>query len=185
MLPLVTLTQAGLTAALILYTIRNREEEESLPRMVSYVNLGATCFFLLLSVLVRFSTVASWFICPTLTALCFYYFAFLDYSQGSVSTVFAIVVALNTSYFILVLFSEVWLISVSVYAPLLFFYMLKMGGDFTGASGRDPNVELFVRCIFCTILYALAAYSTEKQNKTSVVNQQTNALAANKWCAIF
>jgi len=167
-LPIVTATQAGLTAALILFTIRNRESVDALPRTVSYVNMGATAIFLLLSVLVRFSTVASWFICPTLTTLCFYYFAFMDYSQDSVSTVFAIVVALNTSYFILVLFSEVWLISTSVYAPLLFFYMLKMGNDFS--EERNPSIELFLRCIFCTTLYAIAAYSCEKQSKMSVVN---------------
>lgn len=157
-----------------------------MPKLVSYVNVGATLLFLVLSVAVRFSTVASWFICPALTALTFYYFAFVDYSSDSASTVFAIAVAFNISYFILVLFNEVWLISTSVYIPLLFFYMLKMSNDFTGgeASG-GASLELFVRCFFCTVLYAIAAYHCEKQSKTSVVNQQLNSLSANKWCSVF
>ncbi len=88
---------------------------------------------MVLSGLVRYSKVVSWFICPALTGLAFYYFAFLDYSQDNVSTVFAIVVAMNTCYFILAMFNEVWLISTSVYAPLLLIYMIKMGDDFTGS----------------------------------------------------
>ena len=160
---MVTMTQAVLTTILILLSVRNREATDALPKTVSYVNLGATGLFLALSVLVRFSTVASWFICPALTAQVFYYFAFLDYSHDSISTVFAIVVAFNISYFILVLFSEVWLISTSVYCPLLFFYMLKMGSDFTGGeSSGGASVELFTRCLFCTLLYAIAAYHCEK-----------------------
>ena len=89
--------------------------------------MGATLFFALLSWLVRRSTVASWFICPAITALAFYYFAFLEYTQENVSTIFTIVVAINTCYFILAVFNEVWLISVATYAPLLAYYMWKMG----------------------------------------------------------
>ena len=121
-------------------------------------------FFAFLSWFVRFSTVASWFICPAITSLAFYYFAFLDYSQENVSTIFTIVVAVNTCYFILIMFNEVWLISTSVYAPLLAYYMWKMGKDFTGS---EENTELILRCIFCVLLYATAAYCTEKSNKNS------------------
>lgn len=126
-----TVTQAGLTAILILFTIRNRDNVDSLGTSVNFVNIGATLLFALLSYLVRCSTVASWFICPAITALAFYYFAFLNYTQENVSTIFTIVVAMNTCYFILNVFNEVWLISTSVYAPLLAYYMWKMGDDFT------------------------------------------------------
>ena len=125
--------------------------------------MGATLFFALLTWLVRCSTVATWFICPAITALAFYYFAFLDYNQENVSTIFTIVVAMNTCYFILVVFNEVWLISTSVYAPLLAYYMWKMGQDFTG--GDEENRELILRCLFCIVLYATVAYITEKSNK--------------------
>ncbi len=84
MLPLIALTQAGLTAGLILFSIRNRNNNETagdkIDESVSHVNIGATCIFMVLSVLVRYSKVVSWFICPALTGLAFYYFAFLDYS---------------------------------------------------------------------------------------------------------
>ena len=166
-LPLMTATQAGLTAILILFTIRNRDSKEALNESVNYVNLGATLVFALLTWLVRCSTVASWFICPTITFLAFYYFAFLEYSQENVSTIFTIVVAMNTCFFILVIFNEVWLISTSVYAPLLAYYMWKMGQDFTGEEDEEENRELILRCLFCVVLYATVAYSTEKANKQS------------------
>ena len=122
-----TLTLAGLSAALILFTIRNRESSESLAASVNYVNIGMTIFFGLLTWLVRCSTLATWFICPSITAIAFYYFAFLEHSAGDVASIFSIVVAMSTIFFILILFNEVWLISTSVYAPLLAFYMHKMG----------------------------------------------------------
>ena len=159
-----TITQAGVTAALILFTIRNRESDEPLTESVNYVNIGATLFFALLTWLVRCSTVASWFICPAITALAFYYFAFLEYTQQNVSTIFTIVVAMNTCYFILVIFNEVWLISTSVYAPLLVFYMMKMGKDFTG-NEEEENRELILRSLFCIVLYTTVAYKTERANK--------------------
>lgn len=158
-----TATLAGLTSVLILYTIRHRDSDEPLAQTVNYVNMGATLFFALLTWLVRWSTVASWFICPAITALAFYYFAFLEYSQENVSTIFTIVVAMNTCYFILVMFNEVWLISTSVYAPLLVCYMWKMGQDLTGSE--DENRELMLRCLYCVILYGTVAYTTEKSNK--------------------
>ena len=71
---------------------------------------------------------------------------------------------MNTCYFILVIFNEVWLISTSVYAPLLVYYMMKMGQDFTGGD-EDENRELILRCVFCVILYTTVAYKTEKANK--------------------
>lgn len=122
----------------------------------------------MLSWLVRFSTIAQWFICPALTCLAFYFFAFLDFNEGSVATVFTIVVAINTTYFILVIFNEVWLISAVVYAPLLAQYMLKMGDGF---AKDEENTELIVRCLFCTVLYATVAYSTERSNKTSFLGK--------------
>lgn len=182
-LPLMTLTQFGLTCAMVLFSIRNRHSEEtSLGENVTFVNIGATLFFALLSWLVRCSTVASWFICPAITSLAFYYFAFLEYSQENVSTIFTIVVAINTCYFILIMFNEVWLISTSIYAPLLAYYMYKMGQDFTGS---EEHRELILRCIFCIILYGAAAYSTEKSNKNSFLGQHSQNLAFRNWLKVF
>lgn len=181
-LPLMTLTQFGLTCAMVLVSIRNRDNESSLGENVTFVNLGATLFFALLSFLVRWSTVASWFICPAITSLAFYYFAFLEYSQENVSTIFTIVVAINTCYFILIMFNEVWLISASIYAPLLAYYMYKMGQDF---SGSEEQSELILRCIFCVVLYATAAYSTEKSNKNSFLGQHSQNLAFRNWLKVF
>ena len=172
----------GLTAILILFTIRNRSTDQKLGDTVNFVNIGATLLFALLSWLVRFSTVASWFICPAITSLAFYYFAFLEYNQGNVATIFTIVVAMNTCYFILVMFNEVWLISTSIYAPLLAYYMWKMGRDFTG---EEEHSELILRCTFCVLLYATVAYSTEKSNKNSFLGHHSHQLSQLKWLKIF
>lgn len=132
--------------------------------------------------MVRFSPIAQVFTCPAVTGLAFYFFAFLDFNEGSVATVFTIVVAINTVYFILVIFNEVWLISTVVYAPLLAQYMWKLGEGF---AKNEENTELIVRCLFCTVIYATVAYSTEKANKTSFLGKHQNNLGAMKWMRMF
>ena len=173
-LPLMALTQTGLSAALILYTIRNRANSDAISDTVSYVSLGAAVLFWLFGVFVRCSAVTSWFICPAMTALAFYYFAFLEYTQDSVSSIFAIVVAVQVSVFIVVIFNEVWLISTAVYAPLFAYYLFKMGSDFTGDS--ELSSELILRVIFCVILYAIVAYSSERSKKKCFIGEHTSKL---------
>ena len=42
-----------------------------------------------------------------------------------------------------------------------------------------------MRCVFCVVLYATVAYSTEKANKMSFLGQHSQKLASNRWLKIF
>ena len=180
---MLALTQSGISAAIIMYTIRNRANMDAIADTVGYVSLAATLVFVLFSCAVRCSSVVSWFICPVMTGLMFYYFAFLEYTRDSVSSVFAVIVATQVSLFIVVLFNEVWLISTAVYAPLFAYYLFKMGSDFTG--DEELSSELILRVVFCVVLYAIVAYSTERSKKKCFIGEHTSKLTTQKWLSIF
>ena len=125
------------------------------------VNIAALLTFGILSCLVRCSHIASWFVCPCITTICFYYFAWVDYDGTNVSIYYTMIVGISTSFFILIIFNEVWIISTAVYTPLLAFYMWQTGTDMVGKE----ESELYIRCVFCVFLYAIVAYKVESLNK--------------------
>jgi hypothetical protein len=102
---------------------------EGLEMHTNFVNIVALLTFGILSCLVRCSHTASWFVCPSITAVSFYYFAWVDYDGTNVSIYYTMIVGITVSFFILIVFNEVWLISTAVYTPLLAYYMWKTGKD--------------------------------------------------------
>lgn len=180
LLPLITVTQGVVT--LVCMQFVQTGDVSGLDEHVNIVNPCALVYFFVLSLLVRWSSIACWFVCPSLTCLAFYIFAFLEYNSGNVSTIFAIVVAINVSYFLLAYFSDVWLISVAVYAPMLAYYMWKTGADFVGGT---ENQELTIRCAFCVALYAAVAYRLEKANKLQFLRTESASLAQFRLLKVF
>lgn len=131
------------------------------------MNGVATFVFFALWLLAKKWAVASWFVCPCLTAFAYYYFAIVDYDGSVVSIYYTLVVGITSTFFILVLFNESWLLSTIVYAPLLAYYMKKTGDDMiVNISGEETN-ELIIRCIFCVFLYAIVGYKVEHMNKSA------------------
>ena len=145
------------------------------------VNGAAVVIFFLLWLFVRKFTICSWFVCPLMTAYAFYYFAIVDYDGSIVSIYYTLIVGITSSFFILVIFNESWLLSSVVYAPLLSYYMWKTGEDMVG----DELNELIIRCIFCSFLYAIVAYKVETLNKQAFLGQQTSEKAFYRWLKIF
>ena len=74
------------------------------------------------------------------------------------------IVGITTSFFILIMFTEVWFVSSFVYTPLLAYYMYKTGIDM-GVDNKEGYEELIVRCVFCVFLYTITAYKIESLNK--------------------
>lgn len=95
--------------------------------MTHAVNGGTSLLFLLMWLTVRCSAKVTWLVCPALTAFAFYYFAMVDYDGSIVSLYYTLIVGITSTFFVLVVFSENWLVSTTVYAPLLSFYMWKTG----------------------------------------------------------
>ena len=149
--------------------------------MTHIVNGAAVIIFFLLWLFVRKFAVCSWFVCPLLTAFAFYYFAMVDYDGSVVSIYYTLIVGISSTFFILVIFNENWLLSTIFYGPLLAYYMLKTGEDMVG----DETNELIIRCVFCVFLYAIVGYKVETLNKQAFMGQQTSEKAFYRWLKIF
>ena len=149
------------------------------------VNGTAAVLFFLIWLFVRKFIIFSWFVCPLLTAFAFYYFAVVDYDGSVVSIYYTLIVGITSTYFILVIFNENWMLSTVVYAPLLAYYMKKTGeAMITEIAGEELN-ELVIRSVFCIFLYAIVAYKVEALNKKAFLGNQTSEKAFYRWLKIF
>ena len=63
-------------------------EDEEITTLTTAINWGCFAAFLVLAILVRFLWWTSWFVCPILTALTYYYFAYIDFERTEVITYF-------------------------------------------------------------------------------------------------
>lgn len=147
-----------LTALLIVLDIMEEYNGDTGTHIVNGVSV---LVFFLLWILVHKFAICTWFVCPLLTAYSFYYFAIVDYDETAVSIYYTLIVGITSTFFILVIFNEAWLLSSLVYAPLLAYYMHKTGKDMVGGETN----ELIIRCIFCVFLYAIVGYKVETLNK--------------------
>ena len=135
----------------------------------------------MLWVILKRSFVSTYFVCPVLTAYSFYYFAFVDYDGSSLSIYYTMIVGITSSYFILIIFNEFWLLSTIVYSPMVCYYMYKTGIDMVG---NEVN-ELVIRSIFCIFLYTICAYRIEVLNKQSFLGSVSQENAFYRWLKIF
>ena len=99
----------------------------TLTYVTEIVNGVALILAILFLVLTRYFHVASWFICPLLTVYFFYYIAFVSYDAVNVSLFYTLCIGITVSFFLLVIFTETWLMSTGVYAPLVTYFMWKTG----------------------------------------------------------
>ena len=124
-MPVVTITIALLliSVEVLIRVYKNT----TLTYVTEIVNGVALFLAILFLVLTRYFHVASWFICPLLTILCFYYMAFVSYDAVNVSSFYTLCIGITVSYFLMVIFTETWLMSAGVYAPLVTYFMWKTG----------------------------------------------------------
>jgi hypothetical protein len=76
-MPVVTMTMFIL--AFLLELMARRMGKEIITELTTTVNWLSVLVFLALTLSLRKCAPAAWFVCPTLTALTFYYFAVVDY----------------------------------------------------------------------------------------------------------
>jgi len=73
----------------------------------SIINAVAVAFFMALYFSnKRNQIVASWFVCPGLTAFVFYYVDFVDFDNSSLSILYKMVLGITISFFLLIFFNE-------------------------------------------------------------------------------
>jgi hypothetical protein len=121
-----------------------------------------------MSILARFRNYTSWFVCPITTTFAFYYCSVVRLDEEQISQEFSVTVILGASFFLLVIFNEVWLISAASFGPLMAFAVWQAGSEMTGTK---EGVELVVRVFWCIICYGTVAYSLEKARKEAFVGK--------------
>lgn len=85
-LPVITAMLLLLSLAMeIIYRVKHVGE---ITLLTSIINWGCSTAFLGLIILVRFFWWSSWFVCPILTALIYYYFALIDFDRTESITYF-------------------------------------------------------------------------------------------------
>lgn len=78
-----------------------------LDNSTSIVNTVAVVFFLFLCLLNKKNHIlATWLVCPGLTALIFYYVDFVDFDNSSLSILYKMVIGITLSFFLLIFFNE-------------------------------------------------------------------------------
>ena len=92
-----------------------------------------------------------------------------------------LIIGFTISFFIVVIFNEMWLVSTIVFAPMLSFYMYRTGYDLLGSEMS----ELVMRCIFCVLIYAIIAYRVEILTKQSFMGRESSEKAFHRWMKIF
>lgn len=118
-LPILTLIVLILSLTMeVIYRVKFKGE---LLILTSIINWGAFILLLLLSVLVRYFVWTSWFVCPIMTVLTYYYFAFVDYEPEAATIyfrydnlnhvyllkfIYSLVIAFTTIFLVLVVSSE-------------------------------------------------------------------------------
>jgi hypothetical protein len=112
--------------------------------------------------MVRFRHSSSWFVCPIVTAYAFYYCSVVRLDDEKITQEFSVTVILAASFFLLVIFNEVWLISTASFGPLMAFAVWQAGSEMTGTK---EGVELVTRVFWCILSYAAVGYSLEKAKK--------------------
>ena len=89
------------------------------------VNWSVTFALLVMSLLIRKLNYVHILVCPLLTLFTFYYVVINDY-EGTVMNIFTTsCYGLTALLYILVMFTEMWLLSTLTFAPLISYYMYK------------------------------------------------------------
>ena len=147
----------------------------------SIINVVAIVSFLIILLVNRCHYIATWFICPVLTGLTFYYCSWARPDEANTTAIFTLIVATMTCMLICIQFSECWLISTAVFMPCLAFKMWKTG---LGMEGKENN-ELVFRLLYCTLLYAVIAYKVEAKNKQMFINAKLADASSNAFYRTF
>jgi len=181
LMPVITLTCLMGTLALEVLK-RGPNNSSTHTILTTYVNIFAILACLVMSIAVRYKHSVSWFICPVLTLVSFYYVTVVDLEDSNIATRFTLAIGVTLAFLLLCLFNEVWLISTATYAPLITYFLWLEGSDM---DGPEDNSSLAVRCFFCIILYGVVAYKVEQLKKMAFIGRQSGDKAFYKWLSVF
>lgn len=153
--PVIAVTMTLMSGTLeVMYTAQGLGE---LPNFIRIVNWISVIFFALVWALHSRWNFLHAAVCPLLTTITFLYVSFIDYDYTMGSIYYSLIVGFTISFFVLVIFNEVWLASTITYAIFMTNYMRKTGIDLL----ESESSELALRCVFCVLIYTIIAYKVE------------------------
>ena len=183
-MPIVTLMAILLASSLeVLYRVLAFGE---ITLVTTIVNGSACLLLFVLSLLVCCKHCFTCLVNPLLTLFAFYFISEVDYDGVNISIYYSVVVGTAVSFFFLVFFSEIWIVSTVFYAPSVTYFMYKTGRDMLMAGKTHENyVELGMRSAFCILIYAVVAYKIELLTKQSFLGKESNEKTFYRWLRIF
>ena len=129
--PLLALAIFGIsiTVELIQRLSKSDDNFQAYPELSTTIfNWSACALFLLLCVLIKFTHFAHFAVCPLLTVFIYYYLCMFEYhgKNDSIDVVyFSVVIGITTQFYILVMFSENWLLSSVIFSPCMIYFMYR------------------------------------------------------------
>jgi hypothetical protein len=167
LMPVISIITLQMAAVLELLKSSDASAHEDITTIV---NLSFFVVFVFLAILVRFRHMFSWFICPFITAFAFYYCSVVRLDHENITQEFSVTIIMCASFFLLVFFNEVWLISTAVFGPLIAFTMWQAGKDMDGTKESE---ELVIRTFVCLITYGVVGFMLERKSKLAFVGQHS------------
>lgn len=92
------------------------------------------------------------------------------------------IINLSTTYFILVVFNEQWLVSTLFYVPCVTLFYLNLN---SASYEKEDTFEAIVKIAYSILVYAVIAYITEIRAKQTFLGRDQSDKAFNRWLKIF
>jgi hypothetical protein len=149
----------------------------------SIINWVISILFVLLSLMMT-KYEQRWpmyFICPLLTLLSFYYYTYHDLERTTAAIYYLIMIQVTTHFLFLVAFSETWILSLATFIGTITVFLLRVGVELLSQT----RGELAVQVIYCSLVYAVIAYTSEKHRKEAFIGREQSERSFTKWLKIF
>ena len=120
-------------------------------------------------------------VCPIIVGFVFYHMTFNDYDDSVIGILSTSCFGLTTLLYVLVMFSEVWLLSALTFAPLISYYMYKTIQTF---KDIDP-IWIFVFSLFQIFIFISVSYKIERITKECFLYKENLDRSFHRWFKIF
>lgn len=74
---------------------------------------------------------------------------------------YSLIIAFTTTFFIVIIFNEQWIVSTVIFAPCVVVYMKKTGKDYFNVA----IYELAINSVYTILIYGIIAYCCEVRIK--------------------
>ena len=147
----------------------------------SVVNWTVTIVFFIFSLLMKKLNYVHMLVCPIITGFVFYYVTIHDYDDSVMGIFATSCFGMTSLLYVLVMFSEVWLLSALTFAPLISYYMYK-----TSQTLKEIDlIWIVLFSLFQIFIYISVSYKIERITKECFINKENLDRSFHRWFKIF